>query len=192
MLDILNDSESIKTHGWLTNDKDAIKEHSKQFTDKDEQDSSLLFNAIEKIGYTKEDIEFTEDTGWYNSFFINNAFSQHIDTALYAFEMNIRPDMPNEWHYHYLKNSIKAYKRRGKWAKLEDDVEKILLTYVFAKSQDINRDKAKEYIDTMPKQFIDDFKRRNKAIALTDADMVLKRFPKKEINKAKKAVKDNW
>lgn len=190
MLEGLSD-DPVGTSAWLENDETALKADRDKYADKDDTDSKKLFDAVTRIGETKEPIKFTQDTSWYNQFFINNAFSQYIDTVLFAYEMNIRGSIPNDMHYQYLFHSIKSCKRRGKWAKLDDDAEFVLLVEVFAKYNELNRQKAREYVLKMGDDKLNRFKRFVKPMALEELEQILKRFPKKTINKTKKMVK-NW
>lgn len=190
MLEGLSD-DPIGTSAWLENDEKALKADRDQYADKDDTDSKRLFSAVTDIGETKEPISFRRDMSWYNQFFINNAFSQHIDTVLFAYEMNIRGSIPDEMHYQYLFHSIKPCKRRGKWAKLDDDAEFVLIVEVFAKYNDLNRQKAREYVLKMSDDKLKRFKRFVKPMALELIEQILKRFPKKTINKTKKLVQ-SW
>lgn len=53
----------------------------------------------------------------YPSFVINNAISYHIDTVLYANEMNISGPLPPIMQWDYYLNSIAPRKRYAKWVK---------------------------------------------------------------------------
>lgn len=61
----------------------------------------------------------------YQPYLTNKAFSQYIDTILYANEMNIRHEIDNKLQYDYFLNSIRAQKRFTKWAKKDegDDID---------------------------------------------------------------------
>tara|TARA_B100001093_G_C26854185_1_gene1026611 strand:- start:910 stop:1293 length:384 start_codon:yes stop_codon:yes gene_type:complete len=61
----------------------------------------------------------------YQPYLTNKAFSQYIDTILYANEMNIRHEVDNKLQYDYFLNSIRAQKRFSKWAKKDesDDID---------------------------------------------------------------------
>lgn len=56
----------------------------------------------------------------YQPYLTNKAFSQYIDTVMYANEMNIRHNIANKLQYDYLLNSIRAQKRFSKWAKKDE------------------------------------------------------------------------
>lgn len=56
----------------------------------------------------------------YQPYLTNKAFSQYIDTVMYANEMNIRHNITNKLQYDYLLNSIRAQKRFSKWAKKDE------------------------------------------------------------------------
>ena len=78
------------------------------------------FDWINSISYDKKDLtEDPENIKTYNGFMINNGLSYFPDTVLFANEMNIYHDIPNEWQYDFLNNVIEKKKRFSKWAKKE-------------------------------------------------------------------------
>lgn len=74
----------------------------------------------------------------YQPYLTNKAFSQYVDTILYANEMNIRHDIDNKLQYDYFLNSIRAQKRFTKWAKKDEsddvDIIKEYFKYSYAKA----------------------------------------------------------
>lgn len=78
----------------------------------------------------------------YNPFLINRAASQHIDSMLYANEMN-RYDLDKKLQYDYLFHSIRGQKRPWvTWAKKETsgDIDVVKACY------QCSTQKAKEYL----------------------------------------------
>lgn len=57
----------------------------------------------------------------YQSFFVNKALSYHIDTILYANEMNRYSEIPAIMQNDYYLNSIRPKKRYAKWHKKPQD-----------------------------------------------------------------------
>ena len=74
----------------------------------------------------------------YQPYLTNKAFSQYVDTILYANEMNIRHHIDNKLQYDYFLNSIRAQKRFTKWAKKDEsddvDIIKEYFKYSYAKA----------------------------------------------------------
>lgn len=52
-----------------------------------------------------------EDEKNYNAFVINMALAQHLDTILYANEMNMNSHLDRQLQYNYLFASVRKYKR---------------------------------------------------------------------------------
>lgn len=83
-----------------------------------------LFDFLNSINSTKEDILCDDNERVYNPFVINRFLSASVDTVLYANEMNRRPFLTSRMQYDYLRLSIRASKRYCKWMK-KDKLEKI-------------------------------------------------------------------
>lgn len=114
------------------------------------------FEFINAISHTKEQLIVDETTEReYNSFMVNRGLSQYIDTAMYANEMNMMPDLPNAAKFAYLINSIRPRKRYGKWAKGRRDeyVEAVAERYGFG------TDKAREAVAVLSDEQLEEIKR---------------------------------
>jgi hypothetical protein len=106
-----------------------------------------LFDFVSDITEFKK-YRFDEDTkSVYNSFMVNRALMQHIDTILLANEMNKRPDLIPEMSHDFLFYSVDAKSRYGKWAKKSDD-NLDLINYIRSHYK-INYDHAIMYINLM-------------------------------------------
>ena len=82
------------------------------------------FDYVNSISYTKKDLmtgtendELAE--AGYIPFLTNRALANHLDTVLYAQEMNMNHHLDNKLQYSYLLNTIRPSKRFAKWAKKE-------------------------------------------------------------------------
>jgi len=80
------------------------------------------FDFVNSASYSKEDLiresdntELAEKT--YAPFLTNKAFSYHVDTIMYANEMNMRSALENQLAFDYYLNSIRPQKRFAKWIK---------------------------------------------------------------------------
>ena len=108
-----------------------------------EKKADLFKEIIPSILQTKR-IEITKDNEKdYNAYIVNKALSFHIDTIMYANQMNMIPNTDGIMQYHYLLNKVRAYKRSfQKWQKLEKnlDLETIKEYY------NVSNEKAKEIL----------------------------------------------
>ncbi len=55
----------------------------------------------------------------YPAFIINKCMSHHIDSILYANEMNMHPELDKQMQYDFFINSLKPRKRFAPWVKKE-------------------------------------------------------------------------
>lgn len=67
----------------------------------------------------------------YVPFLTNRAMSYHLDTVLYANEMNRYPDLPHKAQFSYLISTCKPRKRFSKWPKAQrgEDIELVKKVY---------------------------------------------------------------
>ena len=86
------------------------------------------FDFINSINFSKEDL-FTEPQAKkdYKAFLVNRGLSYFPDTIFHANEMNTKPDIPEDWQFYFLLNSIPKKKRFSKWAKKEADTDDVSL-----------------------------------------------------------------
>lgn len=90
-----------------------------------------IWKIIGDIYYEKKNVireaesltEKKEATKIYNSFIINRALSQGIDTILQANEMNKCHILDPIMQYDFLISSVRKKKRYNKWAKTKKDVD---------------------------------------------------------------------
>jgi hypothetical protein len=81
----------------------------------------LFKDILPAIQKTKEDLsnepEFEKS---YNAFMVNRALSYHVDSILYANEMNLRHGLESKLQFQYYLNSIRSMKRKFQpWVKKE-------------------------------------------------------------------------
>lgn len=115
-----------------------------------------LFQFLDSINYTKEDLFEELGEKNYSPFSINRFLSGTIDTVFYASEMNIRHHLPKEMQYEYLKNSVRKRKRYSQWFKKEEqeNIDVIMEVYKY------NYDKAKEVSTILSQEEIDVLKQK--------------------------------
>lgn len=105
------------------------------------------FEFVNDINGSKKNIIKNGDASEsdYVPFVINKAFSYHLDTILYAQDMNMAHELPKMMQYEYYLNSIKKGKRFAKWHKKEginNGVDVIRQYYGFSYSKAIQAAKV--------------------------------------------------
>ena len=101
-------------------------------------------DILPSILVNKQNILTEENVEDYNSYIINRALSNHIDTVLYANELNFYNKLDKILQYHYLLNSIKGKKRPfQKWFKYAENEELQLVKEYFEYSNEKAKDALK-------------------------------------------------
>ena len=92
----------------------------------------------------------------YNAFLTNKALSFHVDTILYANEMNKRAHIDSRMQYEYYLESVRSMSRGFFWPKKEanEDLE-IIASYC-----KVNLERAKEIYRIIGKDGVDDIKKK--------------------------------
>jgi hypothetical protein len=96
-----------------------------------------LKDYLNSINQTKENLIDSEDAGWeknYPPYVINKCMSQHIDTVMYANEMNQWGQLPTKLQYDFFINTVRPRKRFSPWAKKEkmNDLEIVKQYYGYS------------------------------------------------------------
>ena len=87
--------------------------------------TDLFKDVIPSIQQTKKVVITTENERDYVPFVVNRSISFHLDMVMAANEMNMNPSTDNLLQYHYLLNTVRAYKRPfQKWQK-RDTIENL-------------------------------------------------------------------
>lgn len=102
-----------------------------------------LKDYLNSINQNKENLMDTDDIGWeknYPPYVINKCLSQHMDTIMYANEMNRLPNIDKRLQYDFFINTIRPRKRFSPWGKKKkvDDLELVKQYY------DYSNEKAKQ------------------------------------------------
>ena len=102
-----------------------------------------LKDYLNSINQNKENLMDTDDPGWeknYPPYVINKCLSQHMDTIMYANEMNRLPNTDKRLQYDFFINTIRPRKRFSPWGKKKkvDDLELVKQYY------DYSNEKAKQ------------------------------------------------
>jgi hypothetical protein len=105
------------------------------------------FDFINAINVTKENLFEDPSAGKdYSAFLVNRGLSYFHDTVVQANTMNMYANIPNEWQFHFLLNSITKKKRFSKWAKKDPATEKMKLVQEY---YGYSSEKAKEALSIL-------------------------------------------
>lgn len=81
-----------------------------------------LKDYLNTINQTKKNLMEDDDPGWeknYPPFIINKCMAQHMDTIMYANEMNFYGDVDKKLQYEFYINTVRSRKRFSPWGKKE-------------------------------------------------------------------------
>ena len=105
------------------------------------------FDFVKDLSFNKKNIYNEETEKEYIPFIINRAFSYHIDTVIYANEMNMAVSLDKKLQHDYFINIIRKSKRFANWYKKNKDVEdKITLVMEY---YGYNHNRAKEVLSIL-------------------------------------------
>ena len=113
-----------------------------------------LKDYLNSINQNKENLMDTDDPGWeknYPPYVINKCLSQHMDTIMYANEMNRLPNIDKRLQYDFFINTIRPRKRFSPWGKKKkvDDLELVKQYYGYS------NEKAKQALRILSPQQLD-------------------------------------
>ena len=85
-----------------------------------------LKDWLNSVNFTKEDLTVDDpDTiKDYPAYIVNRCLSGHLDTVLYANEMNLHPNLDKDMQYQFFLNSLRKRKRFSPWLR-KDKVENL-------------------------------------------------------------------
>lgn len=81
-----------------------------------------LKDYLNSINFTKEYLMDESDRQWekkYPAFVVNKCMSGHIDTIMFANEVNMNHQLASKLQYDFLLNSVRKRKRFSPWLKKE-------------------------------------------------------------------------
>jgi len=95
-----------------------------------------LKDYLNTINQTKQYL-MDEDPGWeknYPPYIINKCLSQHLDTVMFANEMNQYPGLDKKLQYDFFINIVRPRKRFSPWGKKEkvDNLELVKQYYGYS------------------------------------------------------------
>ena len=112
-----------------------------------------LKDWLNSINFTKEDLTVDDPDAIksYPAFIVNRCLSGHLDTVLYANEMNLNSHLDNDMQYEFYLNSLRKRKRFSPWLKkdkIQDlDIVKQYYGYSNEKAFQALRILSKEQLD---------------------------------------------
>jgi len=85
-----------------------------------------LKDWLNSINFTKEDltVDDPDTVKDYPAYIVNRCLSGHLDTVLYANEMNLHPNLDKDMQYQFFLNSLRKRKRFSPWLR-KDKVENL-------------------------------------------------------------------
>ena len=112
-----------------------------------------LKDWLNSINFTKDDLTVDDPDAIksYPAFIVNRCLSGHLDTVLYANEMNLNSHLDNDMQYEFYLNSLRKRKRFSPWLKkdkIQDlDIVKQYYGYSNEKAFQALRILSKEQLD---------------------------------------------
>ena len=96
-----------------------------------------LKDYLNSINYTKKSVMESDDPAWeknYPSYIINKCMSHHMDTVMYANEMNMHSHLDKKLQYDFFINTVRSRKRFSPWGKKEKvkDIELVKEFYGYS------------------------------------------------------------
>ncbi len=113
-----------------------------------------LKDWLNSINFTKEDL--SEEIKEYPPFIVNKCLSGHIDSILFANEMNMNHHMDKDMQYSFYLNSLRKRKRFSPWIRKDKvaDLECIKQYYGYS------NEKASQALKILTKEQINFIKKR--------------------------------
>ena len=117
-----------------------------------------LKDWLNSINFNKDDLtsEDPECIKEYPSYIVNRCLSGHLDTILYANEMNLHPNLDKDMQYQFFLNSLRKRKRFSPWLR-KDKVENL---NIIKKYYGYSNEKALQALRLLTQQQLDYIKKR--------------------------------
>ena len=80
-----------------------------------------LKDWLNSINFNKDDLTYDDPDCIkdYPAYIVNRCLSGHLDTVLYANEMNLHPNLDKDMQYQFFLNSLRKRKRFSPWLRKE-------------------------------------------------------------------------
>lgn len=141
------DDDQYNEHqlAWMARDWTAVQKCADQYKVSAETE---LFEILGAINESKKQLNVSQMD--YSRFMIENSLSQHADCLPAVYAMNlVGAGLSDQAHFNYMKAAVPQGRRYGKWAKLNEDINKQLVLAVIQTQYKINVYDADMYHRTM-------------------------------------------
>ena len=117
-----------------------------------------LKDWLNSINFNKDDLtsEDPECIKEYPSYIVSRCLSGHLDTILYANEMNLHPNLDKDMQYQFFLNSLRKRKRFSPWLR-KDKVDNL---NIIKKYYGYSNEKALQALRLLTQQQLDYIKKR--------------------------------
>ena len=117
-----------------------------------------LKDWLNSINFNKDDLtsDDPECIKEYPSYIVNRCLSGHLDTILYANEMNLYPNLDKDMQYQFFLNSLRKRKRFSPWLR-KDKVDNL---NIIKKYYGYSNEKALQALRLLTQQQLDYIKKR--------------------------------
>ena len=107
-----------------------------------------LKDWLNSINQNKKNILEEDPTAKYPSYIINRSMSSHLDTVMFANEMNLSPQLDSDMQYLFYLNSVRKRKRFSPWLRKDEikDLDSVKRYYGYS------NEKAKQALRILTKE----------------------------------------
>ena len=107
-----------------------------------------LKDWLNSINMTKKDLFDDDPSAKYPAYIVNRCMSGHLDTVLFANEMNMKPNLDLKMQYSFLLNSVRKRKRFSPWLRKDEirDLDYVKRYYGYS------NEKAKQALSILTKE----------------------------------------
>ena len=119
---------------------------------------SELKDWLNSINFTKEDltVDDPDTVKDYPAYIVNRCLSGHLDTVLFANQMNLYPNLDKDMQYQFFLNSLRKRKRFSPWLR-KDKVDNL---NIIKKYYGYSNEKALQALRLLTQQQLDYIKKR--------------------------------
>ena len=107
-----------------------------------------LKDWLNSINQNKKNIYEEDPTAKSPSYIVNRCMSGHLDTIMFANEMNLRPQLDSDMQYSFFLNSVRKRKRFSPWLRKDEikDLDSVKRYYGYS------NEKAKQALRILTKE----------------------------------------
>ena len=117
-----------------------------------------LKDWLNSVNFNKDDLTVDDPDAIkdYTPYIVNRCLSGHLDTVLYANEMNLHPNLDKDMQYQFFLNSLRKRKRFSPWLR-KDKVENL---NIIKKYYGYSNEKALQALRLLTNEQLDYIKKR--------------------------------